>query len=125
MATNSPGHNRKLTPSHPGQRYTNLAVGTHLFMVNSGRREARSGNHIHVMASSVGGTVAVDYTWDRGHIEDLSDGVAAPSTGFATGVNSLEGLAATASGESQIGGPVTAILVTIATTAVNELTIAL
>lgn len=125
MATNSPGHNRKLPPSHPVQRYTNLAVGTHLFMVNSGRRQGVAGNHIHVMVSSVGGTVAVDYTWDRGHIEDLSDGVAAPSTGFATGVNSLEGLTATASGAGQISGPVTAILVTIATTAVNEVTIAL
>lgn len=125
MATNSPGHNRKLSRSHPGQRYTDLAIGTHLFMVNSGRKNDVAGNHIHVMVSSVGGTVAVDYTWDRGHIEDLSDGVAAPSTGFATGVNSLEGLAATASGQGQIGGPVTAVLITVATTAVNEVTIAL
>lgn len=120
----SPGFNRKLAPSHPGQRYTNLAIGTHVFMVNSGRKHDVAGNHVHVMVASTGGTVAVDYTWDRGHIEDLATGTA-PAQTFPATVNSLEGLAATASGEAQISGPVTAVQITIATAAVNEVTIAL
>ena len=120
MATNSPGHNRVLGPSHPALVLTNLAVGTHVYLVRSGDRNSAV-NHIHVMIDSTGGTVAVDYTFDPG---DVSDGVAAPATDFVAGTNSIEGQAATASAVVRINGPVTAVRLTVATAAVNVVTIA-
>jgi hypothetical protein len=99
--------------------FTNLAVGTHLVVVGSSDHHTLA-NHIHVMITATG-TVAVDYTFDPG---DVSDGVAAPSTDFAAGVNQILGQAATASAVVRINGPVTAILLTVVGSAVNIVTIA-
>jgi hypothetical protein len=99
------------------QKYTNLDVGTHFFAIPAGRA-------LTVFVESTGGDVDIDYTMDPA--ETLDDGVAAPSTGFAAGVlfaNWAVGAPSAAASET-IDGPITGVLVTIGTAAVNFVTLA-
>lgn len=118
MAVDSPGHNRKLSRSRRTKTLTNLAIGTHVFMVWPDSPD------LHIIAESTGGTVDIDYTYDPGHIEDLATGTA-PTQTFAAGVNSQNwSTGATASGTESIAGPISAVQITIATAAVNRVTLA-
>lgn len=115
---------RNLVDNKGNQRFTDLAIGTHVFMVRSQSHPPAGTNHIHVMVESTGGTVDIDYTFDPGFIEDLATGTA-PAQTFASGVLSQTwSTGPSADAEEQIGGPVTAVQITIATAAVNEVIIA-
>ena len=72
-------------------------------------------SNLTVTVISASGTADIDFTFDVER--PLDDGVAAPSTGFAAGVvstNWAEG-APSADAQETILGPVTAVLVTVAT----------
>jgi hypothetical protein len=119
MAVNSPGaiNERQLGRSTHTQKFTNLAVGTHVVEVKPGRS-------LTVFVESTGGDVDIDYTMDPDRT--LDDGVAAPSTDFAAGVlfaNWAEG-APSAGVSETIDGPITAVRITIGTAAVNIVTLA-
>jgi len=112
----SPGFNRQLARSGPTQKHVDLAVGTHFF-------EVKPGNALTVFVTSTGGTVNIAFTMDPDRT--LDDGVAAPSTGFGTDVqNTPWSTGASASANETIDGPVTGVLITIATTADNVVTLA-
>jgi len=115
----SPGFNRRLSASGKVQRYTNLAIGTHVF-------EVHGTSDLHFMVTSTGGTVNIDYTFDQPPADgDYTTGVAAPAQVFAAGIQHKTWTpGATADAVDRILGPVTAIEVTIAAAAVNEITIA-
>lgn len=117
MAVNSPGHNRRLTASGRVQRLSNLAIGTHVF-------EVHGTSDLHIMATATG-TVSIDYTFDQPPSDgDYTTGVAAPAQVFASGIHHKTWAAgATADVVERILGPVTAIEVTVAASAVNEITI--
>lgn len=114
---------RNLGGTGGAQQFTNLAIGTHVFLVTSHGQPPAGTNHIHVMAESTGGTVNVAYTFDIGDLTVLATG-AAPAQTFPATVNSeVWTTGATADGVERIAGPVTAVQVTIATAAVNKVTI--
>lgn len=108
--------NRQLGRSTKTQKLINLAVGTHVFEVSPGA-------NLTVFVESSGGTADIDFTMDPDRT--LDNGVAAPSTDFATGVLSANwSTGASAAASETIAGPVTAVRITIATTAVNIVTLA-
>lgn len=110
MAVDSPGHNRQLPRQRFIKKLVDLAVGTHFVPMWPGQTD------LHIMISSAGGTANIAYTFDPGNEADLSDGVAAPNTGWATGVlEQVWSVGATADGVGRIVGPVTGILITVAT----------
>lgn len=106
------------------QVLTDLAVGTHVFLVSSQSIPPSGTNHLHVMVESTGGTVDVDFTLDPGDITDLATGTA-PAQTFQTTVNAQTWTTGpSASAVERIIGPVTAVQITIATAAVNKITLA-
>ncbi len=108
--------NRQLGRSTKTQKLVDLAVGTHFVEVKPGRS-------LTVFVTSTGGTVNIAFTMDPDRT--LDDGVAAPSTGFGTDVqNAAWSTGASALANETIDGPVTGVLITIAVTANNVVTLA-
>lgn len=99
--------NRQLGRSTKTQKLVDLAVGTHVFEVAALRR-------LTIMVDSSAGTANIEYTYDPDRT--LDDGVAAPSTGFASGVVSQTWATGASGGAVEtLEGPVTAVRVTVAT----------
>ena len=90
-------------------KLVDLAVGTHVINVTGLSRKGS----VDVMVASASGTANIDFTFDPGVV---SDGVAPPSEGFASGVVSTAwATGASADASERLVGAVTAILVTVAT----------
>lgn len=99
--------NRVLPRSSSTIKLVDLAVGTHVI-------EVKPKSNLIVVVSSASGTANIEYTYDTER--PLTDGVAPPSEGFATGVISRTWTTgASAAAQETIVGPVTAVRVTVAT----------
>ncbi len=109
--------NRQLGRSTKTQKLLDLAIGTHFVEVKPGRS-------LTVFVTNAGGTINIAFTMDPDRT--LDDGVAAPSTGFGTDVQSqVWSTGATAGPASEtIDGPVTGVLITVVGSADNVVTLA-
>ncbi len=98
--------NRQMHRTSDTLKLVDLAVGTHVI-------EVQPKANLTVVVTSASGTANIAYTFDPER--PLDDGVAAPSTAFATGVISRTWeTGASASAQETLDGPITAVLVTVA-----------
>jgi len=70
------------------------------------------------------GTVNLAFTFDQGGLADLATGTAPAQTFPATVNSQVWATGATAAGAEKLEGPVRAIQITVAATAVNHITLA-
>ncbi len=115
-AVGSPGFNRQLTSRRGVSEFVDLAVGTHVFLL-PGRKSVQA----QVVST---GTVNLAFTMDNGGLADLATGTAPAQTFPATVNSQVWATGATAAGAEKLEGPVRAIQITVAGTAVNHITLA-
>ncbi len=95
-----------MTRSSDTLKLVDLAIGTHVVSVNPK-------SNLTIVVTSATGTANIAYTFDPER--PLDDGVAAPSTAFATGVVSrVWSTGASADAQETLDGPITGVLITVA-----------
>lgn len=102
------GNPNRVTPrTSDTLKLVDLAIGTHVVAV-------KAKANLTVVVESASGTANIQYTFDPER--PLDDGVAAPSTGFATGVVARTwSTGATDDAQETLDGPITAVRITVAT----------